>query len=299
MLGLLLRQSCSHWPPSLPAASLFSTAAAIAETPVIRTGSHFAAGRCREALSSKVRNISASSEIAASSGLNATGSAIHRGPAAALRCHFFRQQLAGRHQGSVRRNRRDIRVRGRGCQQAQRFGQILIARRRLFRLRRLWRARPQTGPLQLFGLQLFDVQLFGVRFFGLGFQTLRSNCFRRARSPRPLALSICGDGFGWLPFNLFFGLVRRRCSTALAAEANIGSSSLSTGAGSCASRAVFTATHRSRRFGMLVFRNARVAGARFRADVFRPPPDRQLPQQFRPPAPRVDRNFDCALAFNG
>src|SRR5208282_3580820 len=72
-------------------ASLFSTAAAIAETLGIRTGSISPPGAAAGIVAGmvagmvpKVRNISASSEIAASSGLNATGSATHLGPDAAI-----------------------------------------------------------------------------------------------------------------------------------------------------------------------------------------------------------------------
>src|ERR1039457_3699008 len=71
--------------------SRFSTAAVIAEAPVIRTASVSppdvnsdagAAAGIVAGIVPNVRNISATSEIAASSGLNITGSAIHRGPAA-------------------------------------------------------------------------------------------------------------------------------------------------------------------------------------------------------------------------
>src|SRR6266478_4528481 len=65
-------------------ASLLSTAAAIAETPVIPTDSMSPPGDAAN-VAANVLNISASNEIAASSVVNATGSATHRGPAAALR----------------------------------------------------------------------------------------------------------------------------------------------------------------------------------------------------------------------
>src|ERR1700719_4263706 len=61
-------------------ASLLSTAAAIAETPVIPTDSISPPGAAAN-VAANVLNISASSEIAASSVVNATGSATHRGPA--------------------------------------------------------------------------------------------------------------------------------------------------------------------------------------------------------------------------
>src|SRR5216683_35777 len=65
-------------------ASLLSTAAAIAETPVIPADSMSPPDAAAN-VAANVLNISASSEIAASSVVNATGSATHRGPAAALR----------------------------------------------------------------------------------------------------------------------------------------------------------------------------------------------------------------------
>jgi len=70
----------------------------MAETPVIQSlifhRRNTVAVATAGAVGKRCGDISASSDIAASSGLNATGSATHRGLTAALRAAFFSQQLA-------------------------------------------------------------------------------------------------------------------------------------------------------------------------------------------------------------
>src|SRR6266852_6518443 len=195
-------------------ASLFSTAAAIAETPVIPTDSISPPGAAAN-VASNLLNISASSEIAASSVVNATGSATHRGPAAGwLAASSFSNWPAA--------TTLPCDVPSDGTVETSAFAVAGVSKRS---------ASASASSLGA-GSSASDASGLEPLSFAA---TASAGALASAVSVASLSFATASDGFA----SIFSSAA---CPSALAAAANIGSSFLSTGAGSCEKGAVFIAT---------------------------------------------------------
>src|SRR5208282_3792518 len=198
--------SCSGNPAAsfIPAsASRFSTTAAIASTPVILTGPDSSAG-VAVGFAVNAVNISASSEIAASSELNVTGSATHRGPVAALRA----ASCTGNGPAATRVSGDDT-------------------------------AEPFPCPVAGVSKRKASASStsLGANSSAVGSGTVSVTATAGA------GISACNSSAGFSSILIFSSALSSVAgSISVVDEANLGSSSLSTGAGSCASGAVSTVT---------------------------------------------------------